>query len=303
MPSYSQCECGAQIRADNTRCRLCHLQAANTIGIRDYGAVSRVGNTQALISDVHVPLHSPKILNAMLTRADEEAVRSCVIAGDFLDLSEISRFMKGAEAETPEAGLQSGADVLKVMLEVFRTITIIKGNHELRIERTLDEIVNRRSSIAAWLAKKIAPQWEALAFADRYIALMRQCTEDRIGKKLAARVTWLPQSEIEVEGPHGHKPWRIIHQRNGSRNAPQEALAHWQRHQQPIITTHTHLVGYRLAPNGVDPLINLGMSTVENAHEYCFREPGGYPKWVGNYALLIKGRISLHTQSPYWREP
>ena len=266
---------------------------------QDFSRVTRVSGDVALISDVHAPLHDARWLARMCEAAKKMGIRRLVLGGDFMDFSEISRFPRDRRRVDAVEALRASVALIDQLAKAFpEGIWSIKGNHELRLERLIHDATFGRGSAATVLADFEQEEAEALSFRARYVAVLDDWTR-KVAPSAVGVVHWLPEAEIEIDGPAGERPWRVIHQRNGSRNATIEATNHWQRHQQPVICTHTHVVGMRLAPDGRTPLVNLGCATVEGWHEYAYREPGGYPHWQRSFGLIVGGRLTLYPDSPY----
>ncbi len=265
----------------------------------DWGRTELVRGDCIVTSDIHVPHHDPAYLATLIEAARRDGIRQLVIGGDFIDFTEISRFQRDARANDVRAAVVTAVRVLGELAKSFAGgIWVIKGNHELRLEGLLDAATQGRGWQANVLADLEHGDTEVLPYRQRYVAILEQWTQ-RNAPEASKVVHWLPQAEIEIEGPPAERPWRVVHQRNGSRNPTMEGMHHWQRWQQPIICTHTHLSGQRIAPDGVTPIVQLGMGTVEAWHSYAWREPGGYPRWVQSYGIIRGGRLRLLVNSPY----
>lgn len=322
-PCVAGCGRTASSSSESGLCRTCQLQLRREAAIagnashltvddyrrliaerappttEDWGSVERVRGDCIVAADIHAPHHDPAYLAEIYAVARREQIRQLVIGGDFLDFAEISRFPRDQRAPDVRASLTTAVRVLGELVRVFPSgIWVIKGNHELRLERLIDQAVQGRGWQAGVLADLEHPDTEVLPYRQRYVSVLEDWTR-RNAPAAAKVVHWLPQAEIEIDGPPGQRPWRLIHQRNGSRNPTMEGLHHWQRWCQPIICTHTHLSGQRLAPDGRTPIVQLGMGTVEEWHSYAWREPNGYPRWVQGFAVIRNGRMRLHVRSPY----
>ena len=269
---------------------------------RDYRACEFIAGDVMLVSDVHVPMHCEETLIALCETAQRMAIKALVVVGDLCDFGGFSAHPKPTVIDA-KGEMTSVNDVLADLLGVFETIWVVSGNHEQRIRYTIERAMNSRSPEQRILDSIEREDLEALDFPGRYVLVMEQYAKKVLGEDRAKRVKWLPQRMVELDGAPGLPRWRAIHQDNGSRLPPQEAVNHWQRWGQPIIMTHTHLVGARIAPNGVHPLVNLGCATREEWHEYKWAKPSGWPATVRGFAALREGRIALRWMSPYCEAP
>lgn len=289
-----------------TRCRKCWREKVAAEGAKpahDFSQVPTVPGDCMVVSDVHVPHHDPHLLDQLVGVAQAHGIRRLVVGGDFLDWPEISRYPKEHHGGNAVTALQGAVRVLAVLAEQFTGgIWAIKGNHELRAERLIAAAVEGRGFLAAVLADFEQDDVEALDFRSRYVNILDRWTR-KIAPAAAGVIHWRPEAEILIAGPHGEKPWRVVHQRNGSRRPPYEALNHWQRWTQPIICTHTHLHGYAIAPDGRTPIVQLGMATREEWHAYAWKEPTGYPRWVQCFGMIRGGRLTLYPGTPYMGLP
>lgn len=269
----------------------------------DYSQLTRVPGDGVVCSDVHAGLHDDRWLARVMLRARDLGLTRLYCIGDFLDNPDISRFPRERRDRNAKAQLIECVRVLRVMLEVFTDgIWIARGNHELRLEKLIHDAVVSRPWQAAVLADFEVEELEAMSFRDRYVALLERWTRLVIkDDDLARRIHWLPDAALEIEGPPGEKPWYAVHQGNGSRVAPSEAKTHWEKHGCPVITTHVHTAGLRVAPDGRHLFIGIGTGTREEWHAYSHVAPTGYPSWPRT-ALMMRGGqvVQWMIDNPYW---
>lgn len=268
----------------------------------DFWAVPRFSGNWIVISDIHIPLHDPMYLTRVMQAGVTFSVSNLIIVGDLIDWSEISRFPKYRPNLDPVSPLRDAIEILLELSKVFKRIVVLKGNHERRLQRLLEQAVEGRTTAQRHLAALDLHDFTSDSFRDQYISVMESWTK-HVASGRVAKIEWYAGAVAEIEGPPNLEPWRLIHQGNGSILPPNEAKKHWEKHQQPIITTHTHLFGLRIMPNGIDPAVQLGMGTREEWHQYANEEPGGYPAWVRNFAVIIGGKLANFTESPYLLNP
>lgn len=273
---------------------LSRLELCQTL--RDYSECPVIRGDCAVISDVHAPYHDPDILSWCVREAAARGIKTLLIAGDLIDWRSISRFPKPNPSLKAVEELSAAVDVLAILAEHFTRIVVMKGNHELRLQRMIEAAMDSRSRPSRILDGFERDELEFQDYRDRYESVLTNFTRR---KNPDLKIDWSGSPQALIDGPAGRKPWRVVHQRNGSILPPQEALKHWQRWTQPIITTHTHLWGIRSAPNGEDLLVNIGCATNEKWHEYCNEEPNGYPAWERGFALILGGKLLPFMQHPY----
>lgn len=263
---------------------------------RDYSACPHIRTDCAIVSDVHVPYHHVPTLEWLIREARARKIATLLVAGDLIDWRTIARFPKQRPAARAIEEITAAIEVLDLLAKFFKEIVVLKGNHELRLQRLVERACDSRSRDAHILDGFEREELDCQDYRDRYVSVMEHLTK-RIKSGLS--IKWSGSPTALIDGPKGHKPWRVVHQRNGSILPPSEALKHWQRWTQPIITTHTHLWGMRSSPNGEHLLVNIGCATDERNHEYCNEEPNGYPAWERGFALVIGGRLLPFLEHPY----
>lgn len=269
---------------------------------KNYAVTVRLSGNVAVFSDIHVPYQDEAWLARMFRHAVRNGCRKAIFAGDTLDFEEISRFSKARQGEEPLSPIKVCARFLKAAVKSFPDgIWLTRGNHEIRLVRGIEAAINARGWAASWLAKLEVPHLEGLDYTARYTAILEYWTRDTAGDEVAKLIHWLPDATIEVDGPEGFKPWRIIHQRPGSRNATLESNNLMRRHLQPIVTTHTHVSGARFSDDQEHmPMVNIGCATNEDWHRYAHEEPGSYPHWQNAALFIVRGRGRYFVNSPYW---
>lgn len=91
--------------------------------------------TEALIlSDIHLPYHSPKALRAAIDEGQRHACQLLILNGDTLDFHHLSRFLKDPRLRRAKGGIDLANELLDTLDELFpKAVKIWKdGNHEER---------------------------------------------------------------------------------------------------------------------------------------------------------------------------
>lgn len=128
--------------------------------------------TYLVCSDVHVPGHSQAVMDAFIAIGKDIGADGVVIAGDYLDLNEVSRHSRGSvahlEGRRVNDSFAAGRGLLKRMIhEIDCTDNYyVDGNHEIRIDKWM-----RTGDNAVWLgndAMSIEKQLELKDMGFRY---------------------------------------------------------------------------------------------------------------------------------------
>ena len=93
-----------------------------------------------LISDLHIPFHNKVVLEETIYKhkdADE-----LIIGGDFWDCYSVSRFAKKQYVPLREE-ITQGAAILAWLSSQFEKITIIKGNHSMRLWKYFEKRIDQ----------------------------------------------------------------------------------------------------------------------------------------------------------------
>lgn len=258
-----------------------------------------VADDCVVCSDIHVPRHVETMIERMTAVAQRDGLRTLVIGGDLIDFEEISRHRKaGAKGITARDSIIASMQLLDDLCETFDTIHVIKGNHDDRLQRTIEAAIEGRSQAQWALADIEGEQAEALTYRARYVAIMEEWAR-KAGDRVRERVRWYPVPRIEIAGPAGQKPYLLVHPSIYSRLAPQAERRIWTRYVQPIIGTHGHLAGLSLSPNGEHPVLQIGCMTDPSKHLYLSENVTDHPQWVNCFATIRSGVLRMYVDNPY----
>lgn len=90
------------------------------------------------LTDLHIPYHDKKSLNAIYRFLDDFKPHQIVITGDMLDFYELSRFDKNPERKfTIQDEIDQCIEILRELRNKCNEMHFIKGNHEDRLRRFL----------------------------------------------------------------------------------------------------------------------------------------------------------------------
>lgn len=256
-----------------------------------------------VVSDIHIPQHDPEYLRSVCKVSIAHGIKTLVIGGDLIDCQELSSFVKDSPSAHPvRESLQRTMKVIGALRNVFDKIVVIGGNHEaIRLQRTMDAAVAGRTK-AAWILADIDPEeGESVSYEERYVWIMERWNKLVNGDGVGVR--FRPETHCYIEGSAGKT--LVTHQSNSSRRPPYEGLNHWQREQCNVVTTHSHLSGWVVAPNGKDAICNIGTGSKREYHRYAVRHDNAWPEWVQAMALVTDGvpeLLTVKTHPRRWRE-
>lgn len=102
-------------------------------------------------SDIHIPIHNEPVLRLMVECAERAGVRRVVAGGDILDMNCLSKHAKESRRSVEHATILEEVEPGRWLLDWFATkeTTLILGNHELRLERFVDENPAFHGSVAS----------------------------------------------------------------------------------------------------------------------------------------------------------
>lgn len=98
--------------------------------LEHYGAAMICG-------DVHVPLTKYEMVEAMYEKAAENELDTLILAGDLFNFDSLGRFDPKQSDHTLAQELQIGREFVSALINSFKRVYIIKGNHEDRFMRAL----------------------------------------------------------------------------------------------------------------------------------------------------------------------
>lgn len=89
-----------------------------------------------ILSDIHIPFHVNKVLEAAVGAGRDEGARCVILDGDVLDMHQVSRYPHDGTALTYREEIESGRQFLAWLRERFPKARIIykEGNHDERLQ-------------------------------------------------------------------------------------------------------------------------------------------------------------------------
>jgi hypothetical protein len=179
-----------------------------------------------VMADVHAPFHDAVFCSELVALARALGIDTVLLAGDFLDFVTISSFTPAMLAEDdPDIALlvsdeiAEAAEFADVLLDNFKSVEMILGNHEERLTRRL--AVKTR------------------------VTLLRQL----LGFRKEERFHISPYYYALIQDNSGHT-WRVTHPKNYSIIPVRVACRLADKYQQNIIAAHGHDWGESISTSG-----------------------------------------------------
>lgn len=212
-------------------------------------------------SDIHLPFVDWDLFYRLMGVAKRQAVRTCIIGGDVFDYKKFSSF-PDAKTESQDEMTMAEAAALKffnALLDQFDKIYIICGNHDFRIVKWSQGLLNQR----------------------QFFRYLSHIADDE------KRVVFSAYQHM-ILNDH----WRIVHPNSAATNFETEGRAMCAKYQQSIIMTHVHRVGAVSDSSGKYCVVGNGALIDPTTQAYIMTIPSKYPMWNTGGAII-------HGEVPY----
>lgn len=213
-------------------------------------------------SDWHVPLHDPKMVNAVINKAHEESISTLIIGGDYWDMTSYSHYPPHQREAPFEIERETGIEIFDALLDTFDQIYMFWGNHDFRFLRGND-------------------------FRMSYVYGMKMLLEP-LGDKLDQ----IEFSELDYMWLDQAKEYRFSHQKNFSKiplTVPRQLA---QKHHCSVITAHSHHCAMGVALDGENVIIEAGGLFDKNITEYV-QKTTTHHEWVQGFTMFKNGIPTL----------
>ncbi len=224
---------------------------------------NKASSNVLITSDWHIPHHDKEMLELLLNTAEENNTRELIIAGDFLNLDIISRYVNRDAPVTIDEELREAREVINTLLLQFNKITVIPGNHERRILHRLQT---------------------PLSFS----AFFKMIINDE-------RVNTVENDFILLDTAAGI--FRICHPRNYSKVKLSVAVQLADLYHQHIIAGHSHSLGFTFSRSGRFLCFDCGGLFDENKIDYI-QDTTTHPSWAQGFILLKRDLSEIKLFSP-----
>ena len=212
--------------------------------------------------DYHSPYYSVLWHNRSLQIAERFSLKKIIVIGDLVDFGFASFFYADHKP-----GIADEADenkrLIQSLLTQFEEIIVVKGNHEDRLGRQTNGIIQARYLFESWAGSDYGKRF-------RY-SLYDKLT---IGDK-----------------------WLCVHPKSYSQKAGIASRQLASIHLKNIVNTHGHHIGRNYDPSGRFLAIDLGgMFDVEKI-EYLNMKSTTHPRWNPGFGMLRNDYFYLFDES------
>lgn len=233
--------------------------------IKIYREITLPLDNYILSCDYHSPYHSELWVNRLLAIASRFKIKKSIIIGDLFDMN----FAKKWHSDVPSSLDEEITQVEPVMraLDYFDEITLVTGNHELRISRLTDARIQAKH-------------------------LYREFGKEVWDRKF--RVTEYDKLWI------GDK-WLLVHPQSYSQISPAVARRLAEKYHCNILNSHGHLVGMSYDRSGEFLAIDLGGMFDTKKVEYINIKTTTHPAWGNGFGMLRNGYFHHFTDATDWK--
>lgn len=223
-----------------------------------------------ITADFHIPLYDPEYVNTMIETFVDAGIKTLVVAGDFLNMDELSRFEDHQKSANLEFELGEAVKVMEVLTQNFDRLVYVWGNHDARLHKALGL---------------------KLQFKHAMKLIFNELEKEFLGK-----IEFTNLDHVWVEADDSG-PWYICHPANYTRVPLTTARVLAAKLDAHIITAHSHhcAVGYAL--DGEHVVAEIGGLFDKEKTAYLQRTTT-FPTWTQGFAFLKDGKLRVH--SPGW---
>lgn len=220
--------------------------------------------------DYHAPFHSVLWHNRSILIAQKFGLKKIIIVGDLFDCDFAKKYPRMEKsADEADEGLDfETAENRKVMasLDYFDHVYLIKGNHEDRIGRKTDGIIQ---------AKYILSYWGREVYE-------KKCTYSVYDKLYI-----------------GDK-WLLVHPKSYSQISGQVARKLASKFHRNIINAHGHFLSYGYDVSDTYQAIDLGGMFDKEKIEYISKKTTTHPAWNNGFGMLWRGHLYFFDKNTDW---
>lgn len=215
-----------------------------------------------VLADAHIPCMNVALAHRMFEMCDLLNVQDVLVAGDFFDQNMFSKWDPRKPSEWAQEK-RVAKYMLKHLTSKFRRVTMIMGNHDLRILKTLGWNEDFRGLVSDL------------------------CDAPNL------YVSEYPKVEVNDK-------WLIFHPKSYSQVPGSVARHLAEREQKHVVSTHGHFTSLTFDRSGVHYAIDIGGLPDRSKMEYVNFMETTHPVWVNGFLLLIDNEPLLFTEHTNW---
>ena len=230
----------------------------------------RISGNGVVSSDWHLPLTNYANAARLIESAVQHGATSwLLIVGDFFNLDALSRFDGKQKTAALEIEMEQASKLLVILLDVFDTIYLTKGNHDWRL-------------------------MEKLGLHERFEQFIKILMPD-VPREQLERIVVTKNDYAIVDTPEG--TWWCAHTHQYSKiplSVPRELC---DIHGMHVAAAHRHHHGITMSKGGY-MAVELGGLFDASKTEYLRKYTTTFPKWVPGWMILHEGRPYLPALAP-----
>jgi hypothetical protein len=231
----------------------------------------------AVTSDWHIPFYDERLVRRLMLICQhwKPPIKSLIVAGDFLDLEQMSRFVPARDAEREDADalleldLRATEEMLAYLVEWFKRIDVFMGNHEERLySRKLERQIGYERLSRLWMPQGIIPKKRIRFSHYRYCIL--------------------------------NDEWRISHPDQHWKNLNRLAQELAAKYQSNYMLAHSHKmsVGYDISGRWLT--VDLGAMVDPEVLAYHQRKDTTAWSWCPGFVIVSNGKP--HSFNDKWTD-
>lgn len=218
-----------------------------------------------ITADFHSPYYSVLWWNRSLQIAERFGIKKLVVIGDLVDFGFASFFYADHKPGIADES-DENRRLIQSMLAQFEEIVVVKGNHEDRLGRNTNGIIQARYLFELWSGPEYGKRFKYSLY-----------------DKLTIGDEWL-----------------CVHPKSYSQKAGIASRALCSKYLKNVINTHGHHFGVNVDPSGKYLAIDLGgMFDVEKI-EYINYKTTTHPSWNPGFCALINGHMHTFNEWTDW---
>jgi hypothetical protein len=214
--------------------------------------------------DQHPPYHSELWMNRLLMIAERFKIRKHIIAGDFYDMSAVSKFLTEEPKDVDKEVIDT--EPAFKMIDYFDKNYFIQGNHERRIGAFTEGALRAKHmykvfGMDKYDSKIVYSIYDRIAIEDRYL-IMHPKSYSQISTAVSKRM---------AEKFHCH-----------------------------ILNAHGHFSGVTFDRSGRYLCVDLGGLFDTQKIEYTSIKTTTHPCWNNGFGMIRNGKFTLFHQETDW---
>ena len=218
-----------------------------------------------ITADYHSPYYSILWHNRSLAIAERFGIKKLVVIGDLVDFGFASFFYADHKPGIADES-DENKRLIQSMLAQFDEIVVVKGNHEDRLGRNTNGIIQARYLFELWSG----PAWKTRFLYSLY-------------------------DKLTIGGE-----WLCVHPKSYSQKAGIASRQLASIHLKNIINTHGHHVGWNYDPSGKFLAVDLGGMFDVDKIEYLNIKSTTHPRWNSGFGMFRNGYFHLFDERTDW---